>query len=205
MPMNSRIKRVFFGSFAFDVFESVYEPAEDSFLLAQNLQIKKDDLVLDIGTGCGIQAILTAQKVRKVLAVDVNPNAARCAVHNATLNHVADKVEVRQGNLFEPMRAGEKFDVIIFNAPYLPSESGEERDLASRAWAGGRSGRRVIDCFIVEAPAYLKINGRVFLVQSTLSNVEESLRMFTDRGLGAEVIAERKVEFETIVIIQAKR
>jgi len=203
--MNSQVKRVFFEDCVFDVFESVYEPAEDSFLLAQNLTINEGDSVLDMGTGCGIQAVLAAQKARKVLATDVNPNAVRCATHNACLNNVADKIEVRQGNLFEPVKVDERFNVILFNAPYLPSEASEERDLASQAWAGGETGRSIIDRFIAEASRYLKSNGRVLLVQSSLSDVEQSLRMFSERGLDAKVIAESKVAFENIVVIEARR
>jgi release factor glutamine methyltransferase len=203
--MNSRTRRVFFEDYVFDVFESVYEPAEDSFLLARSLTIKKGDLVLDVGSGCGLLAVLAAQKARKTVAIDVNPHAARCVLHNASLNKVADKIEVRQGSLFEPVKADERFDVILFNAPYLPSEAWEEHDLTSRAWAGGESGRRVIDRFIVEAPRYLKTNGRILLVQSTLSDVEQSLRMFAEHGLDAKVVAERKVAFETIVVIEAGR
>jgi release factor glutamine methyltransferase len=203
--MNSLIRRIFFENYVFDVFETVYEPAEDSFLLAEGLVIKKDDLVLDLGSGCGLLAVLAAQRAQKVVATDVNPHAVQCALHNASLNRVADKVEARQGSLFEPVKAGESFDVILFNAPYLPSEAWEEHDLASRAWAGGESGRHDIDRFIVEAPRYSKNNGRILLVQSTLSDVEQSLRMFAEQGFDAKVIAERKVAFETIVVIEARR
>jgi release factor glutamine methyltransferase len=189
----------------FDVFESVYNPAEDSFLLAQNLAIKKGGLVLDMGTGCGLLAVLAVLKARKVVAVDVNPYAVRCVLHNASLNKVAGKIEVRQGSLFETVKADERFDVILFNAPYLPSEAWEEHDLTSLAWAGGESGRCVIDRFVVEAPRYLKTKGRILLVQSTLADVEQSLRMLVEQGLVAKVIAESKVAFETIVVIEARR
>jgi release factor glutamine methyltransferase len=202
--MNSLTRRIFFENYVFDVFETVYEPAEDSFLLAKNLTIKKGDLVLDLGSGCGLLAVLAARKARKVVATDVNPHAVQCALRNASLNGVADKIDVRQGSLFEPVKAGESFDVILFNAPYLPSESWEERDLASRAWAGGESGRHIIDRFIVEAFKCSKNNGRILLVQSTLSDVEQSLRMFAEQGLDAKVIAEKKVAFETIVVIEAR-
>ena len=201
--MNSQT-RIFFKDYAFDVFENVYIPAEDSFLLAQNLSIKEGDLVLDMGTGCGLLAVLAAEKARKVVAVDANPHAQRCAVHNASLNGVAGKIEVRHGSLFETVKADERFDVILFNAPYLPSEKWEEHDLASSAWAGGESGRRVIDRFIVEAPKHLIADGRILLVQSTLSDVKQSLWMFAEEGFDAKVVAENKVSFETIVVIEAR-
>jgi release factor glutamine methyltransferase len=195
---------VFFKDYVFDVLESVYEPAEDSFLLADNLTVKEGDLILDVGTGCGLLAVLAADKAEKVVATDVNPSAVLCARQNAVLNNVAKRVEVRHGDLLEPVKKEEEFDVILFNAPYLPSEKWEERDLSSQAWAGGETGRKVIDRFIREAPAYLRENGRILLVQSTLSDVEQSLKMFVEQGLNTKVIAERKVDFETIMVIEAR-
>jgi release factor glutamine methyltransferase len=203
--MNLRSKRIFFKNCVFNVLESVYEPAEDSFLLADNLTIEKDDLVLDLGTGCGLLAILAAKKSEKVVAIDVSPVAVQCSLQNAVLNNVANRIEVRQGDLFEPVKKGERFDVILFNAPYLPSEEWEEQELVSQAWAGGKTGRKVIDRFIREVSVYLSENGRILLVQSTLSNVNQSLRMLVEHGLEAKVIAEKKADFETIVIIEAKR
>jgi len=203
--MNWLIRKVFYKDYVFEVPKEVYAPAEDSFLLAENLTVKAGDLVLDVGTGCGFIAVLTAKRARKVVAVDVNPFAVQCTRQNASLNNVADKIEVRQGDLFGPIKQKERFDVILFNAPYLPSEEWEEQDLASKAWAGGSIGRKVIDRFIREAPKYLKKNGRILLVQSTLSDVEQSLRMFFETGLDAKVIAQGKVEFETIVVIEVER
>jgi release factor glutamine methyltransferase len=203
--MNSHPKRIFYEGYVFNVLESVYEPAEDSFLLAENLTIKEGDLILDTGAGCGLLAILAAKKAKKVVATDINPYAVQCTLQNAVLNKTADKMEVRHGDLFEPVRKNERFDVILFNAPYLPSEKGEEQELVSRAWAGGEKGRKVIDRFIHEASAFLRENGRILLVQSTLSDVEQSLRMFAEQGLDTKVIAEKKVDFETIMVIEAKR
>jgi len=200
--MNSQ-RKIFYKNYVFEVIKEVYVPAEDSFLLAENLDIDNGDLVLDLGTGCGILAVLAAKKAKKVIATDVNPFAVRCAIQNVALNNVDGKVEVRQGDLLEPIKKSEKFDVILFNAPYLPSEEWEEHDLVSQAWDGGRNGRKIIDRFICEAPNYLRRNGKILLVQSTLSDVEQTLKMFSKTGLVAKVIAECKVEFETIVVVEA--
>ena len=74
---------------------------------------------LDVGTGSGIQAIWAARHCERVVAVDINPRALNLAAFNAHLNGV-DNVEFRQGNLFEPV-AGERFDLIVSNAPYVVS------------------------------------------------------------------------------------
>lgn len=84
--MSLFIKRVYFGDYVFDVWENVYEPAEDSFLFAENLNLQGAETVLDVGTGCGILGILAAEKARVVLSVDLNPYAIRCAKKNAKLN-----------------------------------------------------------------------------------------------------------------------
>jgi len=198
------MKKSFFNDYVFYVLENVYEPAEDTFLLAENLLVNKNDFVLDIGTGCGILGILAAEKARSVIAIDINPYAVRCAKMNAKLNNIERKINVLRGDLFQPIREGEKFDVIFFNAPYLPSGSEEEKTWIEKAWAGGHGGRDLIDRFLLGAPNYLKVNGKILLVQSTLSDVDKTLQTLEKAGLQAKVIAKEKVAFETIVVIEAR-
>ena len=66
--------------------EKVYEPAEDTFLLVENLKVGQEDVVLDMGTGCGVLAVLVADKAKKVVATDINPYAIDCAKKNAKRN-----------------------------------------------------------------------------------------------------------------------
>jgi release factor glutamine methyltransferase len=204
--MPSSDKKVFFADYVFYVSENVYEPAEDSFLFAENLRVKEGDFVLDMGTGCGILGTVAAEKTVHVVAVDINPYAVRCAKENAKLNHVMDKMSFIQGDLFTSLKTGEKFDLILFNAPYLPTDPKENDFWLGRAWAGGFGGREVIDRFIKEAPKYLGQNGLIFLMQSTLSGVDETLEKFGRSGLKVSIVAEKALPFfETIVLIKAKR
>ena len=203
--MNFQPKKVLFGKNVFVISEEVYEPAEDTFLLAHNLSVNEGEKILDMGTGCGVLAVLAAEKASKVVAVDVNPHAVTCAQKNAELNDFTAKIETRLGSLFDAVGADEKFDLILFNAPYLPVEQAEGKSWIEKAWAGGKTGRTVIDRFVEKASKNLTENGRILLVQSSLSDVEKTIKRFSQYKLYATVIAEQKLDFEKIVLIEARR
>lgn len=184
----------------YETHPEVYEPAEDTFLFAENLQVERKYEVLEIGTGTGIIAIITSKKCRKVTATDVNPHAIDCAVKNIITNK-AYNVELRKGDLFEPVQ-DEKFDLILFNTPYLPTNEDERvDDELDAAWDGGADGRKVIDRFLEGLKNHLNPHGKVQLVQSSLSNVDRTLEKLNEIGLDASVTAREKCFFEEMVII----
>ena len=94
---------------------------------------------LDMGTGSGVGAIFAARRGYRVVAVDINPQAVRCARINTLLNRLEERIEVRRGDLFEPVR-GERFDLVLFNPPFFV---GEPRSDLDRAWRG----REVLERF----------------------------------------------------------
>ncbi|KYH41882.1 MAG: methyltransferase [Candidatus Bathyarchaeota archaeon B26-2] len=206
---EERVEWVCFEGLTFRVPGNVYKPAEDTFLLAENLHVTPRETVLDMGTGCGLLAVLSAKKTERVFAIDINPHAARCASENGRLNGVHNRLNIICGDLFEPLREDIKFDVIVFNAPYLPSEGlkgrSELRDWLETAWSGGEDGREVIDRFTSEAPKRLKKGGRILLLQSTLSDEEATVRRFRDAGLKVEVIVEKPLFFEKMILLKAVR
>jgi release factor glutamine methyltransferase len=203
MPLRS--KRVFFGDYVFVVDENVYEPAEDSFFFAENLVVDEGERVVDMGTGCGILGVLAAAKAGGVVAADMNPYAVRRARGNAALNNVRGKMAFVRCDLFTGFSETAKFDVVLFNAPYLPTEEAEGESWLERAWAGGATGRQIIDRFVDEVLVHLKGKGRVLLMQSTLAGVDETVRRFAECGMGARVVAERSLPFfETVVLLEAR-
>jgi release factor glutamine methyltransferase len=202
--MPSAVKRVHYDELIFDVWENVYEPAEDTFLFAENLAVPNGAAVLDVGTGCGMLAILAAQKAESVVAIDINPSAVRCAKANSQNNGVRGKMAFLQADLFSIFQQKALFDVVTLNAPYLPAAESEVDSWMVRAWSGGANGRQVIDRFIAQVPFHLKPAGRVLLMQSTLANAEETLDNFEKLGFKAKIKASRALPFfETLTLIEA--
>ena len=108
---------------------------------------------LDLCTGSGVQAILSAAHSERVLAVDLNPRAVNCARFNATISG-ADNMEVVAGNLFEPVSPTERFDLITANPPFVASPVDEMmfRD-------GGASGEAIQQRIIAGLPDHLAPGG----------------------------------------------
>ncbi|KXB03465.1 hypothetical protein AKJ47_02200 [candidate division MSBL1 archaeon SCGC-AAA261G05] len=188
----------------FKIHPEVYTPAEDSFLIADNLDVRKDEEVLEIGTGCGLLAILAAQAGAKVLATDVNPKAIECAKENAQDKGVADQIEFKLGDLFKPI--GErKFDLIIFNPPYLPVSRSELTGIQlEKAWAGGSTGRKIIDRFLDDLLIHLEPEGRSLFVQSSLSGIRETFKKLHQMELQVTTKTE-KLSFERIYLFQVSK
>jgi len=198
-------RKVFFAHSVFNVWPDVYEPAEDTFLFADNLSVLPNSKIADMGTGCGILGITAATKTAEVLAIDINHHAVACAKENARLNGVEDRMSFLCGDLFSALGASETFDLVLFNAPYLPSEHGEGRAWIERAWIGGIDGRQVIDRFILEAPKHLKSQGRILLLQSSLSNIGKTIECFKTRNLQTRIVAERDLPFfESVALVEAR-
>src|SRR5262245_27118958 len=85
---------------------------------------------LDVGTGCGVQALFAAPHSDRVVASDVNPRAVALATLTMELNGVGN-VDVRAGDLLDPV-AGETFGLVVANPPFVisPSERYLFRDAA---------------------------------------------------------------------------
>lgn len=110
---------------------------------------------LDLGTGCGVQALHLAGHTDRVVATDVNPRALRIAAFNAALNDVEDRVEVRDGSLFDPV-ADEDFDLIATNPPFVISPGTDEL-LVYRD--SGLPRDSVVERIVREIPARLAPDG----------------------------------------------
>lgn len=190
------------GKFEIETDDLVYIPSDDTFLLAKNLEIKEGQSVLEIGTGSGLVSMYASLLTDDVTATDINYNALELAEKNFKLNNI-NTIKLEFGDLFEPVK-DKKFDVILFNTPYLPTDSEDIiNDDLNYAFDGGLDGRKVIDRFINEVSNHLNDKGIVQIIQSSLSDNNRTLDMFDRNGFVAEIAESEKFFFEEIVLINA--
>ena len=182
----------------------VYEPAEDSFLLA-DAALKETGpgmRILEIGTGSGfVSAVLIANlKDVQLVATEINPHAARCAKANG--------VEVIRTDLFRGVRPKSpetRFDLILFNPPYLPT-SGEEKvpGWLNYAFDGGTGGRETLDRFLDEVRDYLTPGGKILVLISSITGLDAVKDKMEGLGFEVDVIERKKVSFEELMVVRGK-
>ncbi len=190
-----------YQKYVLDVFPGVYEPCDDSYLLADNLRVRGGDRVLDMGTGCGLQGLAASSKARGVVSSDVSKKALRCAAHNAQRNRVTN-IQLIESDLLRNIRG--KFDLIAFNPPYLPTDPLEQGDEYARPWDGGKDGLRVISEFIGGVKDHLTPKGRVQMIASSMGGIEETMQLFEEAGLKARIETKKLFFFEELALIEAR-
>jgi release factor glutamine methyltransferase len=167
----------------------VFRPISDTWLLADALDrepLRPGARVLDLCSGSGALAIRAALGgPRVVTAVDTSRRAVLAIRLNAALNRV--RVRVLRGDLFAAV-AGERFDAIVSNPPYVPVPSGRSPARGrARAWDAGRDGRALVDRICDRVRAHLRPGGLLLLVHSSLVGVESTIHALRARGLVADV------------------
>ena len=174
---------------------TVYEPAEDSRLLADAVLDRIDGgRVLEVGVGSGyVAARVDSETHADVVGCDINP--AACA------RAKGEGIEIVRSNLTDPF-AADSFDAVVFNPPYLPTPPDEEwDDPLEYALSGGEDGRRVVRPFLADVGRILRPTGRCYLLVSTLTDIEAVVELAETAGLAAEQIAEESFPFELLVVL----
>ncbi|MBE7702699.1 MAG: peptide chain release factor N(5)-glutamine methyltransferase [Cyanobacteria bacterium SIG28] len=124
-PIQHIIGESWFMGEMFKVNENVLIPRDETEILVRKaIEIIKQEGfedVLDIGTGSGCIACMIAKQTNAtVLGVDISTDALRVALDNVTRLGINNRAIFRKSDLFEKIREGEVFDLIISNPPYIP-------------------------------------------------------------------------------------
>ena len=136
----------------------VSPPAWMSKLLGKTIleEVSENDVVLDMGTGSGINAILAASKSHSVIAVDINPFCVGAGTKNAGLNGVSERIQFRESDLFQNVTG--KFDLIIFDPPFRWFAARDLRELAV-----ADENFRSMTLFFDQVRNYLDPGGRILM------------------------------------------
>ncbi len=181
----------------YKISENVFNPKfyYTSTFMAKHVHVNPGDSVLDIGTGSGIQAITAASTASKVIAVDVNPEAVRFARENVGCNGVEDIVTVVEGDLFSSLPPDQTFSVILFTPPYLEGTPKTVLD-----YALFDSNKELVRRFFRAAALYLKQDGYVQMMYSSIAAPEQAITIAEQFGWNHSIIAREKTFTEEFLI-----
>lgn len=203
MNKNTLEKSFEYKELSINTHPEVYDPAEDTFLLLDSLNVNPGDRVFEIGTGCGIIGLYCASIGADVLCSDNNPIAIELVKKNyqQNLKLMKGNFEIRLGDLFSVLIHGDLFDVIVFNPPYLPTNSGDL--VGGSGWFdksvdGGVDGLDIIERYVLNVGNYLKKNGCSYFIFSSLSNREKLDKIIKQTCLNKSIIASGKFNDEQL-------
>ncbi len=168
-------------------------PSPYSIFLASYLKTMnyKEKQVLDMGTGCGIQAIVASiyAKCEKIYLADYNENILKDASDNCIAHNVLNFSCLKSGYLFDPIPTTQLFDVIICNPASLPSKK------ATMCYFAGEDGRDMIHNLILYCPIYLKNNGKLIMVHTSLANLMETQSLCALMRLDVKIVKTMDLAF----------
>lgn len=175
---------------------AVYQPAEDSGLLATAAVDHAAGRVLEVGTGSGwVAERVAAGADARVVGGDVNPHATRRAA-------ARDGVRAIRADLTRAFRA-DAFDAVVFNPPYLPTDPDHEwDDWMETALSGGENGRELIAPFLDDVGRVLAPGGCVLLLVSSLAGYDAVVDLATAAGFDHEVVRQESFPFETLSVLK---
>jgi release factor glutamine methyltransferase len=161
----------------------VFTPSTSgSFHRMVGAEVRREDRVLDVGTGSGISAILAARTSRDVMAVDINPEAVAAARANAGLNAVADRIRFEVSDLFDAVEG--RYDLITFNPPYRWFKA---RDWLERSTTD--ENYQALTRFMTEVRDHLRPGGRILLNFGTTGDIDYLHRLIAESSFQTETVA----------------
>ncbi len=200
----------------------IYEPSEDSFLLQKFVKKYSKGLVLDVGTGSGILAKEASLKSNLVIGLDIDKGVVKYCKKNIkdvsffksnlfqifddnfffydkidNKLEIYDKKKVKEKEKLQTLVKKQiKFDLIVFNPPYLPQEL-KKRDIRTE---GGKKGYEIIEKFLSEVSNYLKKDGRVLLLFSSFTNKKKVNDLIDKNKLRFIELEKKHIFFEDLYV-----
>lgn len=172
------------GPFDLQVAPTTFRPTTVSRLVADAIEVGDDDVVIDVGCGSGILAIIAAKLgARRVYGVDAAEETVAIASANASAQGVADRTTFFQGDVFDPVPEDVQADLIIGDISGIPDTIAEESGWFPGGLAGGPRGSELPIRMLEEAKELLRRGGRLLLptgsIQDELPILDKARSLFT--------------------------
>ncbi|KAJ8931247.1 hypothetical protein NQ314_015866 [Rhamnusium bicolor] len=191
-----------------DKYPEVYDPREDTFLFLDALEADtmfllnlKPKIAVEIGSGSGIVITGLAfilQKSCLYFSTDINYQACLATKNSASLNNVS--VECSNMDLLTGFNHN-MFDIILFNPPYVVTDSEEiSGNGLNCAWAGGVNGREIIDKLLCNISELLTSKGVCYMVLLKENKPEEVVNVMSRFNFNSEIVLQRKIPGEHLYI-----
>lgn len=189
------------GPFTLELTPPVFRPTHISLALAESLEVRPGETVMDVGCGSGVLSFVAARLgAGRAYGSDISEESVRVATENARLLGLADRTEFRAGSLFEPLR-DVTADVIIGDVSGIPDDLAEITGWFPGGYAGGPTGAEVPVAMLESMGDCLRPGGRMYLPTATIQDENRVLaaarRIFGAANL-AEVV-EREFPLPTLV------
>ena len=164
------------GPFELLLGRRTFAPTRTSEEVAEGLEIRPGDTVIDVGSGSGVLSFVAAKLgARRVYGTEVNEEAVRFARLNARRLGLTDRVEFRHGSLFEPLESIEA-DVVIGDVAGIPDEIAAESGWYPGGFGGGPTGAEVPVAMLEASGPYLRPGGRLYLPTGSIQDEGAVLR-----------------------------
>ena len=167
-----------------------YPPSEDTFFIASNIENERGASALDVGSGSGYLTKLLSERYSFVVGTDINFSVLKNQTYptrNVVCCNGSDALN------FE-------FDLVVCNLPYLATD--EILDIATD---GGTEGFEIPKKIFDSVVNNIKRGGKFIFVTSSLSNYQRLIDYTQKLGLSPKIIAKKKMFFEELILIEAKR
>jgi len=204
-----------FKEYSLDIPARVYLPSDDTDLMIEVLEAevvkpnKHFMSAIDIGSGNGFLSLEIYNNADEIYSVDINPIVIDYLL-NIKEQYNLEKQKIVYSSLFDSIGEDKKFDLIIFNPPYVPSEEIEDEDDDEingydLAVNGGEKGREVIDKFVKKLSKHLSDKGVCYLLVSSQNEPLDIIENLKLEKLHAEILSSKKLFFEELFVLKITR
>jgi len=192
----------------------VYEPAEDSFLMLDALELELELLqrlapvvCVEVGGGSGILSTALALQLAGSFWTVTDINSSACnAIQSTSKNNGASNLDVVRTSVLSCLSLRGKVDLLLCNPPYVATDEEEVGGLGiTAAWAGGHRGLGVTKAVVDQLGDVLSPSGLAFIVLEQCNKPDQVVKDVEDMGFNCDIILERRAGREFLKILKITR